>query len=203
MQCGLFGREAPGFDAALRRIRRVELGSGAWLEHHPGWLAGHEQVFQELMSGIGWRSERRMMYERQVDVPRLMARAPATGGVADLLGELARTLSERYQRGLENISLAHYRDGRDSVAYHGDKVGRLIDDCIVATVSVGTPRRFLMKPRTGGGSLSFDLGWGDLFVMGGTCQRTWQHGVPKRAHADPRISIMFRPVIPPRASDDG
>jgi alkylated DNA repair dioxygenase AlkB len=196
MQCGLFGREAPGFDATLRRVRRIELGGGAWIEHHPAWLEGHERVFQELMSGIGWRSERRMMYEREVDVPRLMARAPATGDVAELLGGLGRTLSERYQRGLENISLAHYRDGKDSVAFHGDKVGRLVDDCIVATVSVGTPRRFLLKPNVGGGSLSFDLGWGDLFVMGGTCQRTWQHAVPKRAHADPRISIMFRPVIP-------
>lgn len=205
MQCGLFGREAPDFDASLSRIRRIELGNGAWLEHHPGWLQGHERVFQDLLPGIGWRSERRVMYEREVDVPRLVARPPEAGPVAELLTELSRTLSERYQRGLDNLSLAHYRDGRDSVAFHGDKVGRLVDDCIVATVSVGAPRRFLMKPsnstrgNTGGGSLTFDLGWGDLFVMGGTCQRTWQHAVPKRAHADPRVSIMFRPAIPDAA----
>lgn len=199
MQCGLFGREAPSFDPSLGRIRRIELGNGAWLEHHPGWLQGHERVFQELVPGIGWRSERRVMYEREVDVPRLVARPPAIGPVAELLAQLSRTLSERYQRGLDNLSLAHYRDGKDSVAFHGDKVGRLVDDCIVATVSVGAPRRFLMKPSKGGGSLTFDLGWGDLFVMGGTCQRTWQHAVPKRAHADPRISIMFRPVIPDAA----
>jgi alkylated DNA repair dioxygenase AlkB len=199
MQCGLFGREAPDFDPSLSRIRRIDLGNGAWLEHHRGWLQGHERVFHDLLPGIGWRSERRVMYEREVDVPRLVARPPSTGSVAELLGALSRALSERYQRGLDNLSLAHYRDGRDSVAFHGDKVGRLVDDCIVATVSVGAPRRFLMKPSKGGGSLAFDLGWGDLFVMGGTCQRTWQHAVPKRAHADPRISIMFRPKIPDAA----
>lgn len=199
MQCGLFGREAPGFDPSLSRIQRIELDRGAWLEHHPGWLQGHEHVFNELVPGIGWRSERRVMYEREVDVPRLVARPPEAGPVAELLSRLSQTLSERYQRSLDNLSLANYRDGRDSVAFHGDKVGRLVDDCIVATVSVGAPRRFLMKPVKGGGSLSFDLGWGDLFVMGGTCQRTWQHAVPKRAHADPRISIMFRPMIPDAA----
>lgn len=88
------------------------------------------------------------------------------------------------------------RDGRDSVAMHGDKMGPLVDDTIVATVSVGSPRRFLMRSVSGGYRQAFSLGWGDLLVMGGTCQRTWQHGVPKLAHADPRISIMFRPRVP-------
>jgi alkylated DNA repair dioxygenase AlkB len=196
MQCGLFGREAPRFDPKLPRVSRLELTEGAWIEHHPGWLEGHERVFHELVTGIAWQGQRRTMYEREVEVPRLMAAAPESGPVAELLRSLAATLSERYRCGLERVSMAHYRDGRDSVAFHGDKVGRLKDDCIVATVSVGTPRRFLLKPSGGGSSLSFDLGWGDLFVMGGTCQRTWQHAVPKRTHADPRISIMFRPVVP-------
>jgi alkylated DNA repair dioxygenase AlkB len=196
MQRALFGREAPAFDPTLPRISRIELSEGAWVEHHPGWLEGHERVFEELCAGIGWQSQRRMMYEREVDVPRLVAHAPEQGAVADLLRRLARALSERYQRALERVTLAHYRSGQDSVAFHGDKVGSLANDCIVATVSVGNPRRFLLKPNSGGGSLSFDLGWGDLIVMGGTCQRTWQHAIPKRAHAAPRISIMFRPLIP-------
>jgi alkylated DNA repair dioxygenase AlkB len=153
-------------------------------------------VFSQLCKGIDWHSYRRMMYEREVEVPRLVARAPNDGPLADLLRQLASTLSSRYARPLPNISLAHYRSGNDSVAFHGDKLGRLVDDAIVATVSVGEPRRFLLKPKSGGPSLSFDLGWGDLFVMGGTCQRTWQHAIPKRAHADPRISIMFRPEVP-------
>jgi alkylated DNA repair dioxygenase AlkB len=225
MQVALFGSGAPAFDARLPSIRRQALSAGAWIEHHPGWLEGHQRVFEQLRLGAAWQSHRRQMYEREVDVPRLVARAPSEGPIAELLARLSATLTERYRRvlsraadcrgggpraggrALDNISLAYYRDGNDSVAFHGDKVGRLANDTIVATVSVGAPRRFLLKPnpktnpvtnaeRSASASLAFDLGWGDLFVMGGTCQRTWLHAVPKRAHADPRISIMFRPAMP-------
>jgi alkylated DNA repair dioxygenase AlkB len=197
MQCALFGSGDPSFDAALRGIRRVPLSEGAWVEHHSSWLEGHERVFRQLEQSIDWQSHRRMMYEREVDVPRLVARAPTEGPLAELLRSLALTLGARYGRPFPNISLAYYRDGNDSVAFHGDKLGRLVDDAIVATLSVGEPRRFLLKPnQSRSSSLSFDLGWGDLFVMGGTCQRTWQHAIPKRSHAHPRISIMFRPAVP-------
>ena len=205
MQGALFGAGAPRFDPALPQIRRIELAGGAWIEHHPDWLQGHTRVFESLASRIPWQSQRRQMYDREVDVPRLVARAPEQGPIADLLRGLSETLSARYQWALSSITLAHYRTGRDSVAFHGDKLGRLVDDSIVATVSVGAPRRFLLRPSAalggspagaGAASLAFDLGWGDLFVMGGSCQRTWQHAIPKRAHADPRISIMFRPVVP-------
>jgi alkylated DNA repair dioxygenase AlkB len=196
MQCALFGSGSPKFDAALPCVRRITLSEGAWVEHHPNWLEGHQHVFESLRSEAAWQSHRRIMYEREVDVPRLVARAPEEGATAELLRSLSQTLSRRYRRCFDAISLAHYRSGKDSVAFHGDKLGRLVNDAIVATVSVGTPRRFLIKPNAGGPSLSFDLGWGDLFVMGGTCQRTWQHAIPKRTHADPRISIMFRPPTP-------
>ena len=79
------------------------------------------------------------------------------------------------------------------MAWHGDRMGRLVDDTVVAILSVGAPRRFLLRPAAGGASRAFDLGWGDLLVMGGSCQRTWQHAVPKTALAGPRISIQFRP----------
>jgi alkylated DNA repair dioxygenase AlkB len=210
MQCALFGSEPPRFDAALPGVRRLVLAGGAWVEHHPSWLNGHTHVFEALLRQAEWQKQRRVMYEREVDVPRLVARAPEEGEMASLLSQLSSTLSRRYGRLLPNVSLAYYRDGQDSVAFHGDKVGSLKDDCIVATVSVGAPRRFLLKPSpelgaglkppsgAGSQSLGFDLGWGDLLVMGGTCQRTWQHAIPKRSHADPRISIMFRPVVPER-----
>jgi alkylated DNA repair dioxygenase AlkB len=205
MQVALFGSGAPAFDARLPSIQRRTLSAGAWIEHHPGWLEGHERVFEQLRRETAWQSHRRQMYEREVAVPRLVARAPSEGPIAELLRRLSATLTERYSASLrsaalDNISLAYYRDGNDSVAFHGDKVGRLANDTIVATVSVGAPRRFLLKPNVSveasARSLAFDLGWGDLFVMGGSCQRTWLHAVPKRAHADPRISIMFRPPVP-------
>ena len=77
--------------------------------------------------------------------------------------------------------------------FHGDRIGRERDDTIVAIVSFGAPRRFLLRPAGGGASRAFDLGWGDLLVMGGTCQRTWEHAVPKMASAAPRLSVQFRP----------
>jgi alkylated DNA repair dioxygenase AlkB len=186
MQCALFGTGAPAFDAGLPCMQRRVLSGGAWVEHHPGWLEGHERVFEQLREQTQWQSHRRQMYEREVQVPRLVARAPEEGPLAELLLRLSATLTRRYQRSLKGMAL------------HGDKLGRLATDTIVATVSVGAPRRLLLKPNAGGPSLTFDLGWGDLFVMGGSCQRTWQHAVPKRRHADPRISIIFRPPLAER-----
>lgn len=105
-------------------------------------------------------------------------------------------LSPRYHLALTNIALAWYRDGTYSVAMHGDKMGVLSENTIIGAVSVGEPRRFVMRANRGGDSIGVNLGWGDLLVMGGTAQATWQHGVPKLAHAGPRISIIFRPHVP-------
>ena len=66
---------------------------------------------------------------------------------------------------------------------------------MVAIVSFGDPRRLALRPRGGGESLSFEMGHGDLVVMGGSCQRTWEHAVPKVAHAGPRISVQFRAAL--------
>jgi alkylated DNA repair dioxygenase AlkB len=105
---------------------------------------------------------------------------------------MSATLAGHYGVSFEGITLAWYRDGKDSVAPHGDRIGRRCEDTIIAIVSVGAPRRFLLHPVASGRSLTFSLGWGDLLVMGGSCQRTWLHSVPKVARADPRISIQFR-----------
>ena len=89
----------------------------------------------------------------------------------------------------------YYRDGRDSVAWHGDTIGRgRAEYTMVAIVSVGDPRRLLLRPRGGGSSIALTMGHGDLVVMGGSCQRTWEHAVPKVAHSGPRLSVQFRPL---------
>jgi alkylated DNA repair dioxygenase AlkB len=195
-QSSLFGDGAPRFDPAFTGARRIPLDRGAWVEHLPGWVHGHQPLFEALWSTTRWRSERRWMYERVVDVPRLFATLPEDGPGHPLLPEMAAALSARHGRPLTEISLAGYRDGRDSVAFHGDRVGRQSGETIVALVSLGEPRRFLLRPVGGGVSRVFDLGWGDLLVMGGSCQRTWQHGVPKVARAGPRMSVQFRPDVP-------
>jgi alkylated DNA repair dioxygenase AlkB len=102
-------------------------------------------------------------------------------------------LAAHYGCSFPRTSFALYRDGNDSVAWHGDYVAREMNEALVATISVGAPRRFLLRRTGGGPSMAFSLGWGDLLVMGGTCQRTHQHAIPKVRQALPRISIMLRP----------
>jgi alkylated DNA repair dioxygenase AlkB len=109
-----------------------------------------------------------------------------------VIPEMIDSLTARYQIPLDRVSAGSYRDGNDSVAFHGDRIARERPHVIVATVSLAGPRRFLIRPKAGGSSRSFSLGHGDLVVMGGGCQRTWEHGIPKTTRAPARIALMFR-----------
>jgi alkylated DNA repair dioxygenase AlkB len=171
------------------------------VDHQPGWVDGSELVLETLLRDVNWRAERRKMYDGEVDVPRLLrwyagheplphpvlteARARLTAHYAAELGEPFVT-----------AGMCLYRTGRDSVAWHGDTTGRSArSDTMVAIVSFGSPRPLLLRPRGGGGSLRFPLGHGDLLVMGGSCQRTWEHSIPKTARpVGPRVSVQFRPT---------
>jgi alkylated DNA repair dioxygenase AlkB len=182
-------------------VERVELTRGAWVDIRPGWFAGADDLFLFLRDNVPWRAERRQMYERVVDVPRLLAfygesqRLPHPA-----LDEAKAALDDYYRAELgepfRTAGLCLYRDGRDSVAWHGDTTGRgASEDTMVAILSVGDPRTLALRPRGGGGEvLRYEQGHGDLIVMGGSCQRTWEHAIPKTARpAGPRISIQFRP----------
>jgi alkylated DNA repair dioxygenase AlkB len=196
-QPSLLGGGEPSVDASgLSRIRRIALDDEAWVEHLPGWVAGHDALLDHLARTTAWRSERRMMYDRMVDVPRLVAALPADGPGHPALEQIRALLEARYRTGFVNLSLGYYRDGSDSVAWHGDTTARELPQAIVATVSLGEPRKFLLRPRAQRGTSrthTFMLGWGDLIVMGGACQRTWEHSIPKVAHAWPRMAVMYRP----------
>lgn len=182
------------FDDTFSACVRRDLAFGAWVEHVPGWVSGHDRLFDELEGGLVWRSESMTMWDKTVTVPRLLASVPATGAGQPLIEGMRRALSERYGEEFVRTTAALYRDGRDSVAFHGDTTARDMVRALVATVSLGEPRRFLMKPTEGGASIAVSAGRGDLIVMGGTAQRTWRHGIPKVAHAGPRIALMFRPA---------
>lgn len=194
-QLDLFGRGEPHFDPTFRGVRRFELEPDAWVEFVPGWLRGHQILLDTLLATTRFHSEQRLMYDRVVQVPRLYAVLAAGTPRPPVIDAMQAVLSERYGEQFSRVSLGYYRDGRDSVAFHGDYVARSLPQALVATVSVGAPRRFLLRPTTGGKSRSFSLGRGDLLVMGGSCQRTWQHAIPKSLTlgAQPRIAIMFRP----------
>lgn len=189
-QLDLFATGAPAFDAEFRRMRRTELSHGAWLDYAPDWVSGHDTLFEELERTLDWRSESRKMYDHVVEVPRLLARV----GDHPLIEQMRAAISTRYGEPFVHVTAALYRSGGDSVAFHGDTTARDMIEALVATVSLGEPRKFLLKPTEGGASIAMPLGRGDLVVMGGTCQRTWRHAIPKVASAGPRIAIMFRPA---------
>jgi alkylated DNA repair dioxygenase AlkB len=181
-------------------VQRAELSHGAWIDVRPGWVTGADVLFERLHDVVPWREERRHMYDRVVDVPRLLCFYGEDDGLPDpALDEARRVLSEHYREELGEefvtAGLCLYRDGRDSVAWHGDRIGRgQTEDTMVAILSVGTPRSLMLRPRGGGQSIRHELGHGDLIVMGGSCQRTWEHAIPKTARpVGPRISIQFRP----------
>ncbi|WP_189115197.1 alpha-ketoglutarate-dependent dioxygenase AlkB [Pilimelia terevasa] len=183
-------------------VRRLPLGVGAWLDLRPGWMLGADALFDRLHRVVPWRAQRRQMYDRVVDVPRLLAFYGVGAALPDPALEAARaSLDARYgaEPGgpLATAGLCLYRDGRDSVAWHGDRVGRgATADTTVAIVSLGAPRTLALRRRGGGGRpLRFEVGHGDLLVMGGSCQRTFDHAVPRTARpCGPRISVQFRPV---------
>ncbi|WP_441247434.1 alpha-ketoglutarate-dependent dioxygenase AlkB family protein [Kitasatospora sp. McL0602] len=185
----------------LDGIRRTPLGRGAWIDVLPGWLTAADELFEHLAAEVPWRAEHRPMYERVVAVPRLLAHYPQGAPLPHPVLDQARAaLGSHYAAELgepfTTAGLCYYRDGRDSVAWHGDRTGRgSTEDTMVAILSVGEPRSLLLRPRHGPGPTHrYALGHGDLAVMGGSCQRTWEHAVPKTARpVGPRISIQFRP----------
>ncbi|EFG75217.1 hypothetical protein HMPREF0591_4895 [Mycobacterium parascrofulaceum ATCC BAA-614] len=188
----------------FQHTERRQLGDGAFIEIRAGWLTAADDLLEALLSDVPWREERRQMYDRVVDVPRLVSFHDLTIDEPPhpLLGRLRRRLNDIYAGELgepfTTVGLCCYRDGSDSVAWHGDTIGRgSSEDTMVAIVSLGATRTFAMRRRarlSRGPSLRLPQAHGDLLVMGGSCQRTWEHAVPKTsAPVGPRISIQFRP----------
>jgi alkylated DNA repair dioxygenase AlkB len=206
LQTSLFDQGDTVALGSLRRIERTTLSRGAWIDVLPGWLTGADTLFDRLAAGVPWRAERRPMYDRVVAVPRLLRFYGEGEPLPDpVLAEARSLLDAHYAAELRErfrtAGLCYYRDGRDSVAWHGDTVGRgSSEDTMVAILSVGEPRMLALRPRPGGSSgpvgstIRYPLGHGDLIVMGGSCQRTWEHAIPKASgRVGPRISIQFRP----------
>lgn len=202
----LFGDVATATVATAPAVRslapteRTTLSRGAWIDVRRNWVGGADEIFEALVSRVPWRAEQRQMYDRVVDVPRLVH--TYLEGVPlphPVLVDARTALSAHYLPELGEpfvtAGCCYYRDGRDSVAWHGDTIGRgRTADTMVAIVSFGDPRRLVLRPRGGGSSTAVEMGHGDLVVMGGSCQRTWEHAVPKVAAAGPRISVQFRPL---------
>lgn len=209
LQGSLFGLCDPSVDAQFLEAQRVELDERSWVDFVPGWLVGSDALFDELLDRLDLRQRTNIpMYDSLVNEPRLTASWRAeeypAGGPTPVLDDVRHMLIERYERPFDSIGFNLYRDGNDSVAWHGDRHRHHVVDPVVAIVSVGDPRPFKIRRRRelgGGESRSWDLGRGDLLVMGGACQHEWEHCVPKlRRGIGPRLSITYRHESAPGAT---
>lgn len=188
-------REQPSIDPDFGALRRTTLSRGAWADHAPGWVRGADDLLADVLERASWHQRVVTMHGRLVAEPRLHAwygADPHDASVSPVFGAIADALTARYERSFTHLGAALYRDGRDSVAWHGDRIPHEIVDPVVAIVSLGQRRVLRMRPKGGGSSQPFVLHGGDLLVMGGTSQRTWEHSVPKTTRAGPRLSVQFR-----------
>ena len=182
-------------------VERIELDQGAWIDLRPGWMSNSDALFERLAVNVRWREEERQMYDRIVAVPRLVSWFGQGSQLPEpVLSEAQTTLNDHYGRPSGQVfstaGLCFYRTGDDSVAWHGDRGGPAAHrNTMVGILSVGAARTLSIRPVGGGNTLKFPLGHGDLIVMGGTCQRTYEHAILKTKQAvGPRISIQFRPA---------
>ena len=184
-------------DVSFAGLRRLPLDESSWVDWCPGWLRGHDALFETLLATGSWQQRTRQMYDQRVPEPRLTAGwtpDASDPSVPPALPAMCEVLSARYGVTFDRVWVNLYRDGRDSVAWHPDRNGRVHRDPLVATVSLGARRRFRLRPR-GGGPIALELspGAGDLVVMGGACQHDWEHCVPKTARpVGPRMSVTIR-----------
>jgi alkylated DNA repair dioxygenase AlkB len=201
-QPSLFDGEPIGFDPSFAGLSRIQLDEASWVDHAPAWLRGSDAVFAEVLVSRDWGQRTRWMYDDRVREPRLTAPWSLASGEPlrpAVLEEIRRALGDRYGVRFDSVGFNLYRDGRDSVAWHADKIDRSIEAPTIALLSLGEPRKFLLRPKGGGRSIPFRLGRGDLLVTGGATNRSWEHCVPKVARAGPRISVAYRHDLDPRA----
>ncbi|MGI8537901.1 MAG: alpha-ketoglutarate-dependent dioxygenase AlkB [Mycobacteriales bacterium] len=188
------GLEEGGTRLSFDRLRRDALDDHSWLDVVPGWVPDHGDLFDRLLAIAPWQQRTRRMWESEVLEPRLVA-SWGTGELLppEVLGLIA-PLSTRYQVAFDSCLVNLYRNGSDAVAWHADTVRKVLTNPLVATVSLGARRSFLLRPAAGGPvALRYAPGEGDLLVMGGACQHGWQHTVPRQKSASgARLSITLR-----------
>ncbi len=193
-QRSLFG-SGPALVDPRASWQRLALDDESWIDVCRGVLLGADTVLDVVVESVPWRCGRRFMYDRLVDDPRLSYRAPRPEQVPHpVLADVRAALAARYRVAFGSVALNYYRDGNDSVAPHGDRELRDTGDALVAVLTLGATRPFRLRAHERRGVPSVDLapGSGDLLVMGGACQRDWEHAVPKVRAAGPRVSATWR-----------
>jgi alkylated DNA repair dioxygenase AlkB len=185
------------------------LENGAWLEYRPDFVEAGEadRCLSTLRHELAWEHREIVLFGRRVMQPRLIAWAGALGyrysgqtleprAPTATTAMLTARVSDHAGVPFNHVLVNRYRDGADSIGLHADDEPELGPDPVVATLSLGATRRFVVKPRRRGASHAIDVGHGGLLMMGGTCQRHYVHGVPRQPGVkDERISLTFRYLL--------
>jgi alkylated DNA repair dioxygenase AlkB len=177
---------------SFEKVERIQLDEKSWLDFGPQFLRGADQLFEQIRDERPWKQRTRKLFDKEMLEPRLTAPWQVGMPLHPLIERIRQSLNERYQREFDTIGFNYYRDGNDSVAWHRDHIPRSIPEPVVVLLSLGEPRKLMLRPYGGGRSLAFPLGGGDLLVTGGLTQRRWEHAILKVSHAGPRISLAFR-----------
>jgi alkylated DNA repair dioxygenase AlkB len=198
---------------------RLPLESGAWIDLYEGWLsaAAERGLAALLVRELAWEQRHIVLFGKRILQPRLIAWAgelpyrysgqtlearawpePARPTIAPLCTQVGALAGVEYNHVLIN----RYRDGNDSMGYHADAEPELGPDPVIATLSLGEPRRFAIKRHKGSESArSLRLGNGSLLVMGGTCQRHYRHALLREPSVGgERLSLTFRRLLVAPAS---
>ena len=181
-------------------VERLDLDDRSWVDVVRGLVPGGDEVHDQLLSGVAWQQGQVFRYERWIDSPRQMAAYPP--GTQPAIDDVDNWLRSRYGVRFGSPALALYRNERDSVAFHRDRELGWLDDTVIAVLTFGAKRPWLLRPLTGRRNyvdddmadvLDFAPASGDLLVMGGATQARWLHAVPKVAgRCRTRISVQWR-----------
>jgi alkylated DNA repair dioxygenase AlkB len=185
-------------DKTFSAATRIQLDDTSWVDHVQGWLAGDAELMEALMEQADWEQRSRWMYTRTVAEPRLTAEYPVIAEAPQpVLRYLTEALSAHYRRPYARLWMNWYRDNADGTGWHADRPANQQDEAVIPVLSLGATRRFLIRPDGGGPSTTIVTHGGDLVVMGGRCQKDYQHSVPKqRQPAGTRLSLNFSVAVP-------
>jgi len=183
-------------DATFSSATRIHLDETSWIDHVNGWLTGHTTLMRLLKDAGDWEQRSRWMFTRLVAEPRLTAEYPDLGRAPDPIPRLAAVLAAQYGVDYSRLWMNWYRDNNDSTGWHSDRPMNKLERVSIPVLSLGATRRFAIRPASGGPSVMLNVRGGDLIVMGGRCQRDYQHMVPKeRTRASDRLSLNFSPAM--------
>jgi alkylated DNA repair dioxygenase AlkB len=153
--------------------------------------------FDEVRAAVAWEAQRRWMYDREIDVPRLVGHfplAPEDAHAPDAIRAAARQVIAATGVAFTSVGLNFYRDGRDSVAPHNDHLDEIAPESPIVLLSLGATRRMTIRMKAAPRRVfHVDLAAGSLLLMSYETQLHYTHGVPKTSEpVGPRISLAFR-----------